>query len=323
MKILLSIITVVFIFSGCSTKQYFEPEDTSNNNLSSKQMSEEIISLNSDGAILENFRVINKDGLTNYFLLEGYTFLNKSGNQILSADKFGNIMIDKKIINLKENIVAASIKKDLLALVFANNTIALYNLTDNKYTFKEKLKVSIINDVRIANPIFLKSTVIFPTLNGRVIFTSLNTSEILRNINLDPTDKVNNIIFLKTIGETLIASTSNKILSIFDGNFNIKEHRVKDIITNSNNIFIATLNGTIIKFDFSLNQKAIKKFKFANIFALGYGTSLYALESQDYLIKINDAFTKTTVYDFSFDESSKTIVIDNTLYFDDEYVKLP
>ncbi len=323
MKILLTILTIVFIFSGCSTKQYFEPKNTSNNNLSSKKMSDKILSLSSDGAILENFRVINKDGLSTYFLPEGYTFLNKADSQILSADKLGNIMIDRKTINLAENIVAASIKENILAVVFANNTIALYNLTTNKYTLKEKLKLSIINDTRIANPIFLDKTVIFPTLNGKIIFVSLKTSEIIKNINLDPTDKVNNVIFLKTIGETLIASTPNKILSISDGAFNVKRYRVKDIITNSTNVFVATLNGTIIKFDLTLNQEASKKFKFANIFALGYGTSLYALESQDYLIKINDAFTKTTVYDFSFDESSKTIVINNTLYFDDEYVKLP
>ena len=113
-----------------------------------------------------------------------------------------------------------------------------------------------------------------------------------------------------------------KILSLGDGSFSIKDYNIKDIITNEQDIFIATLEGEVIKLDLSLAKVASKKFKFSNLFALGFGTSLYALESQGYLIKLNDNLTKASIYDFGFNEDEKTIIIGDTLYFEDSYIKL-
>jgi hypothetical protein len=129
-------------------------------------------------------------------------------------------------------------------------------------------------------------------------------------------------MFLKAINETMVASTTNKILSWGNGTFSIKDYTIKDIISHGKYIYIATLDGKIIKLDLSLNVIATKKLKFANIHSLGFGTKLYALESQGFLIEFNNDLTTTKIYKFDFDNTLKALSIDDILYFDNAYIKL-
>ncbi|MCK5111481.1 MAG: hypothetical protein KAQ94_08160 [Arcobacteraceae bacterium] len=322
MKLFLSIILAVYIFTGCSSKQYFEPEETYDFDYSSTQISSEIATLNKDGATLEDFRIINKDGVSTYSLPEGYSFLNKVNSSVIASDKTGNLLINKKIINLGQNVVAASIKENLAALILSNNSIVLYDLTTQKFKLKEKLASSLLNDTKIANPIFLDDIAIFPTLNGKVILVSIDTNKIIKTINVDPSGQINNVIFLQVINDAMVVATPNKVLSIADNSFSIRDYEINDIISAANNLYLSTLDGKIIKLNLQLEEIVSRKFKFAKIYSLGFGTSLYALESQGYLINLGSDFSTTKVYDFDFDETSKTIAIGDTLYFDDEYIKL-
>ncbi len=322
MKLFLSVILAVYIFSGCSSKKYFKPKETSNFNSSSTQISSEIVSINKDGATLEDLRIINSSGISSYSLPKGYSLINTIDTYIISADKMGNVRINDKNIHFAHNIVAASIKQDLLSLVFDNNIIAVYNLVTNKFKVKEKLDGSILNDTRIANPIFLDDIVIFPTLNGKIMLINTETNKIVKTINVDPSNDINNIIFLQTISDTMIVATQNKVLSISDNAFSIKDYEINDIISAQNHLYISTIDGKLIKLNLQLEEIVSRKFKFARIFALAFGTSLYALESQGYLINLDSNFATIKVYNFNFDETSKTIAIGDTLYFDDEYIKL-
>ena len=323
LKTILTFIAIIAIFAGCSSKQYFEPEDTVGYyNAKQYSLSEDIKYINKDGATLSDLKIISKNGISNTSLPKGYRFLNISDNIILSANQSAQLLINKKVIQFKSNIVAATLKENLLALVYANNTLAIYDTTTEKFKYKEYQKTSAVNNTKIANPVFLDDIILFPTLDGNIVITSIKSYKLIKNINIDPNNEVNNIIFLKTIGDTMIAATSNKILSLGDGSFSIKDYNIKDIITNEQDIFIATLEGEVIKLDLSLAKIVSKKFKFSNIFALGFGTSLYALESQGYLIKLNENLTKATIYDFGFNEDEKTIIIGDTLYFEDSYIKL-
>ncbi len=323
MKIFLSVILAVYIFSGCSSKKYFEPKETSSFDSQSTYVSSEIVSINKDGATLEDLRVINKSGISSYYLPKGYSFLNAVDTHIISSDKMGNLLLNKKIINFDQNVVAASVRKNLLSLIFDNNTIAIYDISTNKFKIKEKLEASILNDTRIANPIFLDNTVIFPTLNGKIILVSTETNKNIKTINVDPSNDINNIIFLQTISDTMIVATQNKILSISDDAFNMKDYEINDIIAAEGYLYISTLDGKLIKLSLDLEEIASRKFKFAKIYSLAFGTSLYALESQGYLIKLDSDLIKTKVYDFDFDKTSKTLCIGDTLYLKDEYIKLP
>jgi hypothetical protein len=325
LKLWLTISLIFIISTGCSSKKYFEPKDTiAHYNVVSHNMSKNIKSINKDGGTLEDFRIINKNGISKDTLPLGYFFLNKSNDIIISANKQKQLFLSnmKDSLTFKRNIISATLKDNLLALVFANNSVAIFNIKSKQFKFKEYQKPSSINDHRIANPIFLDDIILFPTLNGSIIIVSNKTFKVIKTIKIDINNQVNNIIFLETIDDALVAATTNKILVLGDDLFNIQKYNIKDIISHNKYIYLATLDGKVIKLDLTLDVVAQTKLKFAKISTLGFGTKLYALESQEYLIEFNDNLSKTKVYNFNFDNTKKTIIIGDTLYFDNKYIKL-
>jgi len=324
-KLFFTSILIFIVFIGCSSKKYYEPEDVVGSYSQDRNdLPDFIKELNKDGATLNDYRILNKKGISKYALPEGFSFLNRINNIILASNKYGKLLVKNKknIFTFKKNVIAATIKDDLLALVFVDNSVAVYDIKLKKFKFKEYQDSSAINDHRIANPVFLDDIILFPTLSGNIIIASNESFKLVKTIALDPNSKVNNIIFLKTVGDTMVAATSNKVLTLGTNLFKIKSYSIKDIISHDKYLYIATLDGKIIKLDLTLDVLAKKKFKFAKIYALAYGTYLYALESEEYLIQLDEEFTNIKDYDFDFNADKKAIAIGNTLYLDDEYIKL-
>jgi len=313
----------LLIFTGCSSKQYFEPEDTYTYKGTTLDLSSAIIDLNSNGATLEDKSFISKEGILSNSK-ENYKFLNFSDNTIISADSSATIYLKNEQLDesfsFDKNIISASKNKNLLAFGSIDNSITLYDIQTKKTIFKEYSKHSSVNNIKIANPIFLNTVVLYPTLDGKVIILDLKTNTVVKTINIDPSSDINNIIFLKEVNNTLIAATSKKLFSFVNGKVNIKELDVQNVIIDKQNIYVATLDGEIIKYDFFLTKIDSKKFRFAKINALSFGTNLYALESQGFLIRISEDFKTVKIFDFSFDEKEKVIDIDNKIYFEDEYI---
>ena len=322
MKYLLVLLSTLFIFTACSKKQYFEPEDSYSFNKDSKSIDSSINSFNRDGATLENGQFISKKGISNIKLPEGYEFLNISEDKVIATNNKDKILVDGKEIILNTVVVAANLKDDILALVNSDNSIMAYDLRDGKTIFKEYLTKSLANDNRIAAPYFMSNLILYPTLDGKVIVVSSQNYKIIRNIIVDADSRFNNIIYLNVVNNTLIAASSNKIISVGDGVLNIKEYDLRDIISHGTDIYLATIDGQIVKTDISLNVMDRKKYKFAKFYALAFGDSLYALESQGYIVNIANDFKTDKIYDFSFDEEDKVIVFDDTIYVHNEYIKL-
>lgn len=210
----------------------------------------------------------------------------------------------------------------MIALSFVDNSISIYNIKTKETSFKEYYKSSILNDLRIANPIFLDSVILYPTLDGKIIVIDINKKTVVKIINIDPESKINNIIFLNTVGDTLVAATPTKVFTFIDGITNVKSMNVKNVVVNNTNVYVSTLEGDIVKYDLSLNKIKSKKYKYAKFHALGYDKKLYALESQGFIIEINDDFSQEKIYDFSFDEDEKVVIIGNKLYYEDKYILL-
>jgi hypothetical protein len=99
--------------------------------------------------------------------------------------------------------------------------------------------------------------------------------------------------------------------------------KVRDIIVKNNDVYLATIDGQIIKLTPNLVEVAKKKYKYAKIHALAFSDSLYAVESQGYLINLNQDFTDDKIYDFSFDNEERMIAIGNKIYYDSKYITLP
>lgn len=327
MKYILTSLLSLFLFTACSGKKYYEPEDVSSNiELNKESMSSSISSMNKIGGTLNNKQVITKNGISSYELPEGFDFLNiTEDGRIIATNYIDKILIGKEERVVKDVVVAASLKNEKLALVYSSNTIELLDINTSKTLFKEYLPLSLANDTRITNPYFMGNLILFPTLNGKVIIVSSSNNESIKNISVDPDNEFNNIISLNVIEstQTLIVASPNKIVSISPKEILSKDYEIRDIIVNKENIYLATIDGQIIKLTANLDQVAKKKYKYAKIHALAFTDSLYAIESQGYLINIKDDFAEDTIYNFGFDNEERMIAIGNKVYFGSKYITLP
>ena len=327
MKYILTSLLSLFLFTACSGKKYYEPEDVSSNiELNKESMSSSISSMNKIGGTLNNKQVITKNGISSYELPEGFNFLNiTEDGRIIATNYIDKILIGKDQRVVKDVVVAASLKNEKLALVYSSNTIELLDINTSKTLFKEYLPLSLANDTRITNPYFMGNLILFPTLNGKVIIVSSSNNESIKNISVDPDNEFNNIISLNVIEstQTLIVASPNKIVSISPKEILSKDYEIRDIIVNKENIYLATIDGQIIKLTANLDQVAKKKYKYAKIHALAFTDSLYAVESQGYLINIKDDFAEDTIYNFGFDNEERMIAIGNKVYFGSKYITLP
>jgi len=324
MKHLIFLAALIFVFAGCSSKKYYEPEDTSGDYelTESASLNGDIISFNKDGATLDSQTIITKRGVSKFKIPEDYKFLNINDDTVIASNYKDSVLVGEKEIKVNAVVVAGTLNDNKLALLFSDNSIMLYDMDTEKTLLKEYYTHSFVNDTRIANPYFMSNIILFPTLDGKIIVVSETTNKVVRNIVVDANGQFNNIIFLDVVDDTLVAATSNKVISVGQGLLNLKDYNVRDIITKDKNIYIATIDGQLIKTDISLNIIDRRKYKFAKFYALAYGESLYALESQGYLIKISSDFKSETIYDFDFNEEEKVIALEDTIYYDDEFITL-
>jgi len=327
MKYLLISLATLLVFTGCSTKKYFEPEDVDNDlQVEVKSLPSSIKTMNRDGATLESNEVVSKFGLSKFQLPENFVFVNLTDDgRVIATNNKDKILVGQKEIEVKNVVVAASLKKDKLALIYSDNSIEIKNFNTNKTLFKEYYTVSLANDTRVTNPYFMGNLILFPTLDGKVVIVSQRSNQAVKNISVDPKGQFNNIVFLDVDKptQTLITATANKIVSISPKQILSKEYEIRDIVLKDEFIYLATIDGQIIKLNLSLKELAKKKYKYSKIHALALTDALYAFESQGYVIKINKEFTKDEVLEFDFDNEERMIVIEDKLYFEDNYIKLP
>lgn len=314
----------LFLLTGCSTKQYFTPEETDGDfEQSTISMPAKIIGFNRSGATLENGQIITKKEISSTKLPEGYEFVNNSKNGIIATDNKSKIIIGSQSSQIEVGgiVVAASLKDSTLAMIFSDNSFALFDISTKKYLLKDYLSVSLANDTRITNPIFMDNLVLFPTLNGKIKVVGLKEKKVIKTITVSSEGTFNNIIYLDVVKDTLIAATPGKIISVGTQSLEIKDYEIRDVITTKDYIYLATIDGQLIKLDFNLTELGKKKYKFARFYALAFGTSLYALESQGFIIKVSKDFKKDEILEFSFDAEEKAIGMGNKIFFGDEYLE--
>lgn len=322
------IFIIAVIFSGCSSKKYFEPEDTLGDyETTVHNFDNKIVDFTNNGATLENNEFISKKGYIKNILPKDYKFLNSNGDTILAADNNKTLLIRTKdkdeYHKFDNNIIHASKNGTLTALGFTNNSVMLYDTVSKAVKYKEYFKHSELNDIKIANGVFLEGVVLLPTLDGKVAIVDSVNFQTIQVINIDPRNEINNIIFLSNENEKLVAATLNKVFVFNNNKTYAEDHNVKFVAVKDNHIYVATLEGEIIKYDMELKEQNKQKFLFAKFHALVASSKIYALEYDDYLIELDTNLENTKVYDFSFDDEEKVISIDNKLYFEESYIELP
>jgi len=319
----------VLLFSGCSSKQYFEPEKTYSASVAENGYDGVITKITRDGATLADGHYIGKNGVSNLVLGEGYHFLSESDRYILAGDEDGKLkIIDKqknktyKEITFDMPIVSASVRNGLVAYILNNNAFGLYSIRQGKKIIENRAERTFAIDARAASPLFIDTLVVMPMLDGKLIIFDVRDPETVKVVYLSSDKVFNNIVFLSRTGDTLVAATPKKILTLGgEGEFDYRAN-IAEVAISGNRIYLFTKEGEIIKFNTLLDTIAKTKFKFAQFSAATViGNRVYALDKQGALIVLDTDLKKYKIYDVGEVESS-VFISGNKLYKDGKVIYL-
>lgn len=299
-------VTAALIFTGCSSKKYFEPEETFSASKAMESYESRITAISRDGATLENNRYISKEeGLRSISLTEGYRFLSENSRYLLASDIKGTLqVIDKSTpkvaheISFDSPVVTAAIRNGKIAYILNNNSFGLYNMHAKKKVLEERSDETYAIDVRAATPIFIDSLTIFPMLDGKLIIVNGNDVTDGKVVYLSSDKAFNNVIYLSRSGNTMVAATPKTLITL--GGAGEKEYRanISEVVVADEMIYLFTKEGEIVKLNKALDVVKRTKFKFAHYsVATVIGGKVYALDQKGSLIVLDTALGKSRIYD--------------------------
>jgi len=314
------------LFSACSTKKVFEPKNVKDDWSKYSSIDESIVDTSLNVALLEDGSVLTKDGIVKANINENDRAISYSDDWIISSTLDGNMTLTsvndttlKENFSLGKTIAAASVKDDTLAVLFADNEIALYSIGTKKVFFKDQGSESLAVNTKIVNPYFLNDLVVFSTLDGKIIIVNAKKKKKLRTVIVSAEDNFNNIVYFKMIKNKIVAATGYKILSMSDKEVRAK-YEARNIIYDGKNIYIATKQGEVVSLSDNLELNAKIKFPFAHFLGMiSKEDKLYILEKEGYMIVLNKNMKDYTVYDTDV-EDGYIFTTDNAFYNNDEKI---
>ncbi|GAA9457866.1 plasminogen-binding protein PgbB [Helicobacter pylori] len=238
------------------------------------------------------------------------------------------------VIPLETFALSASVKGNLLAVVLADNSANLYDITSQKLLFSEKGSPSTTINSLMAMPIFMDTVVVFPMLDGRLLVVDYvhGTPTPIRNIVISSDKFFNNITYLIVDGNNMIASTGKRILSVVSGQEFNYDGDIVDLLYDKGTLYVLTLDGQILQMDKSLRELNSVKLPFAslNTIVLNHN-KLYSLEKRGYVIEVDlndfnsyNVYKTPTIGSFKFFSSNrldKGVFYDkNRVYYDRYYL---
>jgi hypothetical protein len=325
---ILLIAVFALFFSACSSKSVYEPKVVKDSWDYHGSADESIVDVTSDVALLEDGRVRTKDGVIDVKIPEEYRLIGASDGWIISANFDGNMSLQYKddqsmneTFSLEKTIAAASIKNDILAVLFSDNEMALYSVSTKALLLKEQGNAPVIVDSRIVNPYFMDDLVMFLTLDGKLVIVNSKLKKKLRTVIVSSEENFNNIIYFNVIDNKLIAATSNKILSMSNKEIRAN-YEIRNATYNGENIFITTKQGEVISLTPDLQVNAKLKFPFAHFLGIiANGDNIYILEKEGYIIKVDKDLLKYEVYDVNVEEGY-VYIAGKKFFVDDEFISV-
>ena len=131
-------------FSACSTKKVYEPIQIDEEWSKYESSDETIVDKSINIALLDNSKVLVKDGILDVKIKESHRAISHSDGWVISASIDGELQLTSvkdsnvtEVLELKKTIASASVNGDTLAVLFADNEIALYSIASKKVLFKE------------------------------------------------------------------------------------------------------------------------------------------------------------------------------------------
>jgi len=322
-------IGAVLLLSGCSQKEVYKPENVKGEWRNAGHLTASITQTTQTAALLDNGRLLTKDGEKNIKVPEEYRLLNANDAWIITESPEGNLVLfpengsDAKVtFEFKRQIAAASIQDDIVAVLFGNNEMALYSLESKKLLFKERANAPIAVDSRIANPYFIKELVLFLTLDGKIVIVNSELKQVLRSVVVSSDEYFNNITYLNVIDNHLVASTGTAVLALSQKEAREK-YEIRNIAYTAEGIWLTTKQGEVIALSPTLQFKAKKKFPFAHFVGISVQNDrVYVLEQQGYMMALTKNLLAYDIYDVDMDSDNKIFVGDGRFYFDDRYINI-
>jgi len=316
---------LAIFLSACSTKEVYKPKKISDDWEKTASMNERIIDTSDNVALLQNRKVLSPNGELNVTIPQNQRVISLSDGRVLSASIDGNITLTsvddgvKNFLNLKKTIAAASVQDDILAVLFANDDIALYSIATQELLFKEQGGKVVANDARIVNPFFLKDLVIFSTLDGKVIIVNSKLKKRLRTVIVSSEDYFNNVIYFNIADNKILAATSYKLLAMAQKELRQK-YEIRNIVYDGTLMYITTKQGEVIALTPDLQVDSKIKFPFAHFLGMiDYNAKLYILEKEGYMIVVDKKTFDYSVHEVDLNDGF-VFVGDKVFYVDDEKI---
>ncbi len=330
MRILFTLALLLFVFTGCSSKKYFEPENVAGAISFDGSLPSPITDVLRNGATLENGMFISKDGLERYRLPKGFLFINKCEGRYIAAHKCGKLQVidakSKKVLYEKafkmRSPVAASLKGDILALVFDNNSLMALDMASGEVLYDSLQTPGIAVDTKIADPYFLGKLIIFPTLDGKLIVVDPSKKKELRTLVAGSAKYFNNVIFLDVINDNLIAATPNKIISVSPQFTTSLDLEIADVLYVAGRVYILTKDGRIILTDEKLDVLKSRKYPFAHFTGAIYGEYIYVVEKEGYIIAVDKDLRASNIFEFPSKVDEYIFAAKDKIFYDDKYFVL-
>jgi len=329
LRFFIYLLSFIFFLSGCSTKEVFEPKVVQNKWQYHTDYKHHIVDISSNVALLENKKVLSKTKELNVSIEPNYRVVALSDGWVISTSIDGNITLtsvknteDTEHFVLKKTVASASIHNNMLAVLFANNVMALYDITSKEILFRADGGKSLAVDMRVENPHFMNDLVIFPTLDGKIVIVNTKLKKILRTVIVSSEDFFNNIIYFNLVDNKIIAVTGYKVLSLAEKEIRQK-YEVRNMVHDKQHIYINTKQGEVIALTPTLDVIAKVKFPFAHFLGmiLNHG-KLYILENEGYIIVVDTKTFDYTIHEVDFDDGF-VFVGDKVFYVNDEKISLP
>ncbi|MEA3372032.1 MAG: hypothetical protein U9Q40_11925 [Campylobacterota bacterium] len=316
------------LFSACSTKEVYEPISLGEDWSKYESVNETIVDKSLNIALLDNSKVLVQEGVLDVEIEESHRVISYSDGWVVSASIDGNITMKSAIdplktenFELKKTVAAASVNGDTLAVLFADNEIAIYSIASKSPIFKEQGGKSLAVDSRIVNPHFMNDLILFSTLDGKIIIVNAKLKKKLRTVIVSSEDNFNNIIYLNVIDNKVVAATSYKMISMSANERRVK-YEIRDIVYDDKDIFISTKQGEIVSITPNLDVNAKVKFPFAHFLGMiAHEDKLYVLEKEGYLIVLDKDLKNYTVHEVDI-EDGFVFIADKLFYVADEKISV-
>ncbi|PAF45568.1 hypothetical protein [Helicobacter sp. 11S02629-2] len=331
---------LVLFFIACSGQKSFSPTIIDGNLTLDSNLPSPIVDSNLTHAKLKDGMILDKDGLKSLKL-------EKTENVLFSNDKFfvlNNACKELEVVPykvestsiLKDSLklekvslerdgaikfktdtcaVSGALKDDLLALVMQDNSAVIYDLAKKDRIFLDRNDPIYAVTNQLSTPVFQKDAVIYPMLDGRVVYVDLKDLKVIRSSIVGGDKFLNNITFMDADNSVVVAATPKRVVSFVEGQSYTLDDDIRYVKVYKGNVFVLNLEGDIAEYDPTLRLLNKIHLPYAKFSGIGFkGDTLYTLERSGFLVEVNLDSFKYKVYKADLHKNKEVFFTDGVFY---------